>query len=268
MEALKKIIVVGAGHMGSAIALGLRRANPESSILAIEPDAVRRASIINGGITAIEILPNPIASEVLFLATTPQDFSNFLEINPHIKKYKGIIISVMAGTCISELTDRLNCSQVFRAMPNLACAENEGVTIVLAAASVTQSNSKKVKNLLSGLGLLLFIQNEKLIHSATALVGGGPAYFSFFAAALYEYAISSGFEKASALLITAQLMSGTSRLLKLAQDDPIKLCERVMTPGGTTQQAVNIFEKNQIKKTIIDGLKTACARSVTLGRST
>jgi len=153
-------------------------------------------------------------------------------------------------------------------MPNLACAENEGVTIVLAAASVTQSNSKKVKNLLSGLGLLLFIQNEKLMNSATALVGGGPAYFSFFAAALYEYAISSGFEKASALLITAQLMSGTSRLLKLAQDDPIKLCERVMTPGGTTQQAVNIFEKNQIKKTIIDGLKTACARSVTLGRST
>ena len=46
MEALKKIIVVGAGHMGSAIALGLRRANPESSDIRILNDIQFRFSII------------------------------------------------------------------------------------------------------------------------------------------------------------------------------------------------------------------------------
>gem|GEM_PF-3342452 len=46
MEALKKIIVVGAGHMGSAIALGLRRANSESSDIRILNDIQFRFSII------------------------------------------------------------------------------------------------------------------------------------------------------------------------------------------------------------------------------
>jgi len=46
MEALKKIIVVGAGHMGSAIALGLRRANSESSNIRILNDIQFRFSII------------------------------------------------------------------------------------------------------------------------------------------------------------------------------------------------------------------------------
>ena len=267
MKALTKIIIVGAGQMGSAIALGLRRADQNTSIVAIDPDAIRRTLISNRGITATETLPNPITSEFLILATTPQDLSRLLKKSPQIRQYSGIIISVLAGISISELANRLNCSQLFRAMPNLPCIENEGVTILTAAPSTTQNNDRKVKNLLSKLGLLISIKDEGLMDGATALVGGGPAYFSFFASAIYEYAISVGFDKESSSSITTKIMSGTSTLIKLNQEHPMKLCEKVMTPGGTTQQAIEIFEKNKIKKIIIKGLKKACAHSAKLGRS-
>lgn len=113
---------------------------------------------------------------------------------------------------------------------------------------------------------MLIVNDEPLIDSATALVGGGPAYVSYFAAALIEYAISAGFDKTTATTITNTIFRGTSILLAANSEPPMRLCERVTTPEGTTQRAIHFFNEKQLRNIIVTGLEYACSRSKELGR--
>lgn len=266
MTTATNILIVGAGHMGSAIARGLKQSSPSMAIIVVEPNPDRRAEMISAGFIAEEGMPTSLASEIIILSIPPQAFPSFSEANPHIKQYPGMIVSVMAGISLSELKDRLQTPQLSRAIPNLPCAITEGITVLTFTHQTTKKNIDLVRDLFTKLGDLFIVNDEPLIDSATALVGGGPAYVSYFAAALVEYAISAGFDKTTATSITNTLFRGTSTLLTANSEPPMRLCERVMTPEGTTQRAIHFFNEKQIQNIIIDGLKHACTRSIKLGR--
>lgn len=266
MTSATNILIVGAGHMGSAIALGLKQSSPCMSITVIERDPDRRIKMICAGVNAIEFVPTPITSEIIILSIPPQAFLSFSEDNPDLKQYSGMIVSVMAGISIAELTTQLKTPQLSRAIPNLPCAINEGMTVLAFTPQTTQKNIELVSDLFTKLGDLLVVNDELIIDSATALVGGGPAYVSYFAAALIEYAISAGFDKVTATAITKKIFLGTSTLLEENSEPPMSLCEKVMTPEGTTQEAIKFFNLKQVRSIIVDGLKHSYTRSKELGR--
>ncbi|MGG5243123.1 pyrroline-5-carboxylate reductase family protein [Pseudomonas lurida] len=131
MAALKNIAIVGAGHMGIAIALGLRRSNPHISIGIIDSDPEKHKNISGANISLLAGLPDAPTFEALILAIPPQAFNSFSHNNPQLKSLPTLMISVMAGVTISELEKHLKTSQVCRAIPNLPCAINEGVTVLM-----------------------------------------------------------------------------------------------------------------------------------------
>ncbi|WDU64650.1 hypothetical protein LRS56_09385 [Pseudomonas poae] len=266
MTVIKSAVIIGAGPMGSAIAMGLKASSPTIALQMVDPDITRRNVLINAGISTTEHLPNPLTSEAIIIAIPPQAFGRFSKDNPQLEYYTGIIISVMAGINLSELISRLKVSQVCRAMPNLPCAVSQGVTVLIFAPEATQKNNILVRDLFSRLGLFISIENERLIDDATALIGGGPAYISYFAAALIEYALLSGFDKTDATLMVTQLLRGTAALLDKNREPPMRLCEHVMTAKGTTEQAINFFNRKQVRATIVIGLKHARLRAEELGR--
>lgn len=266
MKTATNILIVGAGHMGSAIARGLKQSSPNMAIIVVEPNPDRRAEMISAGITAEEEMPTPLVSQLIILSIPPQAFPSFSEANPHIKQYTGMIVSVMAGISLSELKDCLKTPQLSRAIPNLPCALNEGMTVLTFTPQTTKRNVDLASDLFTKLGNLLIVDDEPIIDSATALVGGGPAYVSYFAAALIEYAMSAGFDKTTATAITNTIFRGTSILLAANSEPPMRLCERVMTPEGTTQRAIHFFNEKQLRNIIVTGLKYACTRSIELGR--
>lgn len=266
MTTATNIIIVGAGHMGRAIARGLKQSSPSMAIIVVESNPDRRAEMISAGITAEEEMPTPLVSQLIILSIPPQAFPSFSEANPHIKQYTGMIVSVMAGISLSELKDCLKTPQLSRAIPNLPCALNEGMTVLIFTPQTTKRNVNLVSDLFTKLGNLLIVDDEPLIDSATALVGGGPAYVSYFAAALIEYAISAGFDKTTAITITNTIFRGTSILLAANSEPPMRLCERVTTPEGTTQRAIHFFNEKQLRNIIVTGLEHACTRSKELGR--
>lgn len=173
----------------------------------------------------------------------------------------------MAGVKISELTTRLNTSQVCRAIPNLPCAIGQGMTVLMCAPQTSLKNNILATELFSKLGVILVTQEERLIDNATALAGGGPAYISYFAEALMDYAIFAGFDEANALCMVTQILRGTSCFLEETRDSPKTLYKKVMTPEGTTQKAIDFFDRKRIQTTIIEGIKQASMRSTALGRS-
>ena len=266
MTVEKDIIIVGAGHMGHAIALGLKRSNKNMLITAIDPNRTYEKEMKNAGISVMDTLPKSITSNVIILAIPPQAFVQFAHSNSQFEHYTGMTISVMAGINLSKLVTHLKTSQVCRAIPNLPCATNEGMSVLMCTSRTTQKNKHLVNDLFLKLGTVLTVRKENLIDAATALVGGGPAYISYFAQALIEYALLAGFDEANAYSMVIQTLRGTSALLDGHQESPARLYEKVMTPKGTTEQAINFFDSKKMQAIVIDGLKHANARSRALGR--
>ncbi|NMX90949.1 MULTISPECIES: NAD(P)-binding domain-containing protein [unclassified Pseudomonas] len=189
------IVIVGAGHMGSALALGLKNSNLNIFMTVIEPDPIRRATITIDGVCTQESMPELKNTNILLLAIPPQAFFDFTKNCEHIKKYSGLVISVMAGLTISSLNKAIYTTQICRAMPNISCANLEGMTACYYSTKITNTNRTLTNQLFSSLGKCLTLKKESLIDSATALIGGGPAYVAYFATALFNFAISNGLDK-------------------------------------------------------------------------
>lgn len=72
MTTIKNVLIIGAGHMGSAIAVGLKRADPTISITIFDPDSTRTHEMLIAGMQTMEALPEHIASEITILAIPPK----------------------------------------------------------------------------------------------------------------------------------------------------------------------------------------------------
>lgn len=250
--------------MGGAIAAGLTRSSQDISVTIIDPNPARREEMEKIGIHSLDTPPQKIESEAIVLAIPPQSFELLSKQSPQFNHYKGLIVSVMAGIPTSALSTRLNSQQICRAIPNIACAIGEGITILTHKPELTLKNRTLAEHLFTKLGKIITTE-ESLIDAATALVGGGPAYISYFTAALIEYGTFSGFDKAQASMMAIQTLRGATALIESSLEPPMKICERVMTPNGTTAIAINFFNNMQLRTIITEGLKHASARSSELG---
>jgi pyrroline-5-carboxylate reductase len=70
----------------------------------------------------------------------------------------------------------------------------------------------------------------------------------------------------SAWKVIAQLLYGTSLLLKSTNKMPMKLCDEVQTKGGTTEQAILVLEQHGLNEIVLSALAGAAKRSEALGR--
>lgn len=74
MTLAKDIVIIGAGHMGYAIALGLRRSSQTLSIAAVDLSHTYDKEMKNAGIKVISNLPNHSTSKITILAIPPPSF--------------------------------------------------------------------------------------------------------------------------------------------------------------------------------------------------
>jgi len=54
------------------------------------------------------------------------------------------------------------------------------------------------------------------------------------------------------------MIAGSAKLALMSENSPEKLRENVTSPGGVTQRAIEEFEKNGMKKTIIEAVEGSC----------
>lgn len=71
-----QILIIGAGHMGGALAVGLERSSQDISITVIDPTPIRREEMAKMGIHASDSLPKKIESAAVTLAIPTQTFES------------------------------------------------------------------------------------------------------------------------------------------------------------------------------------------------
>ena len=172
------------------------------------------------------------------------------------------MVSIAAGLGADTLDEWLGGGlPIVRVMPNTPSLVGKGAAGLFASESVTSAQKKMVQSVFEGIGIAVWVEDEALLHGVTALSGSGPAYFFLMLEALEAAATDAGVSAETARQLAIQTMAGAAEMAAKSEHDPAQLKKNVMSPGGTTEQAVNTFEEGEMRALVKKAYNAAYKRS-------
>lgn len=261
-----KIAFIGGGNMAQALIGGLlaQRISP-NQITVAEPVQALHAALTQLGVQVTSNNEQAIASaDVVILAVKPQVMAQVL--TPLCGQFKNqLIISIAAGVTISTLSRLLGgYANIVRAMPNTPALIQAGATGLYAQAEVDMAARELAGQVLSSAGLVLWVEQERLLDAVTAVSGSGPAYFFYLMQAMIEAGEAQGLTKAQASALTLQTALGAAKMASTSEHTPAQLRKNVTSPNGTTQAAIETLDAAQVSEHIVAALHAAATRSAEL----
>jgi pyrroline-5-carboxylate reductase len=265
----KRLGFLGAGNMSEAIIKGLLHAKvmaPER-ILASDAKAERLEHLhkLHGIRTTTDNHALLRECDVVVLAVKPQVMSKVLtEVGADLRPDQ-LLISVAAGVPIEALESRLPAgSRVVRTMPNTPATVQAGATAIAGGAHAQADDLRIARELFEAVGRVVVL-DEGLLDAVTGLSGSGPAYVMLIIEALADGGVKVGLHRDTALLLAAQTVFGSARLLLETGEHPGRLKDMVTSPGGTAIAGLHTLESGALRKTLIDAVETASKRAAELG---
>lgn len=226
-----KVLLVGHGKMGGALAQGWRKQG-------IDPLVVDPAS---SAVKSFHDIPQDFKPDVIIFAVKPQILT---EMITQYKAYpQALVVSIAAGKTIAFFEKHLGGGvKVVRSMPNTPAAIGRGITVAAANKNVSPAEKDKATKLLKAGGEVLWVEKEELLNPVTALSGSGPAYVFLLIEAMTQGGIAIGLEPAMAEKLARQTVIGSAAL---AESEPgtsaEQLRKNVTSPGGTTEAALKVL---------------------------
>jgi pyrroline-5-carboxylate reductase len=262
------VAFIGGGNMAQALIGGLLAEGlPATMIRVAEPVADLRELLAVRGIdvytTATEAV---IGADVVVLAVKPQIIQTVLqEISAHISDK--LVVSIAAGVSVATLSNGLaGHARIVRAMPNTPALVQTGATGLYAPATLSQMDRDVATDILSAAGLVLWVEDEALMHAVTAVSGSGPAYFFYLMEAMIAAGMAQGLDERTAKALTLQTALGAAQMAIISGDNPTKLRKNVTSPNGTTAAAIEHMDAQHVSQHIIDALSAAGQRSIVLSQ--
>lgn len=268
---MRNIAIIGCGNMGSAIVSAILKKGVQSAehitIIERKPNHYTTEFSKQGCRILEHIDPFQGPFEVVILAVKPQFCFEALEEMKSKVTENTLIISIMAGISIEKIESYFQNSQVIRAMPNTPCSIFMGMTVYCGNPQVKTESFNVAHQIFSAFGSAILVERERMIDSATAISGSGPAYVFYLAEALESGAMQLGFNRQQAKILARQTLLGSSMLLEQSNESPEDLRKKVTSPGGTTEAAIKQYDSVGIKEELIKGYQAAFERAVELGES-
>ena len=266
----KQIVFIGAGNMAEALIKGIINSGISlaKNITATDTNA-DRLSWIQEEYSIQTNSSNTSAiqkADIIILAIKPQMFPEVLEEIVPVINSQQLIISIAAGITTAKIENIIGeDSKVIRVMPNTPALVQKGVTAITRGKSATEEDELIANKIFGSVGMILNVK-EDMMDIITATSGSGPAYIFYFMEAMIEAAEENGLSKTDALNVVTKTVCGAGELVLLSHEPPKELRENVTSPGGTTQAALEVMEKNDFKKIIKEAVTAATSRSKELAR--
>ncbi|MES9848506.1 MAG: pyrroline-5-carboxylate reductase, partial [Candidatus Thiodiazotropha sp.] len=182
-----------------------------------------------------------------------------------IQQVKPLVISIAAGVKESSLRNWLGGEvALVRSMPNTPAMIQSGATGLHAGPGVSEAQRNQAESILRAVGVTRWVEEESMMDAVTAVSGSGPAYFFLIMEAIESSARQMGLDEDTARLLTLQTALGAARMALESSDSPAVLRQKVTSPGGTTERALDILEEGKIRTLIDMALHGAQERSVEL----
>ncbi len=242
-----KILLIGAGNMGGAMLSGWKDRDV-TVVEAYEPRAKELESLYPS-IQILSQIPS-LDGYVVVLAIKPQSLKT-LETNGEAEA----IISILAGTPLASIREKISAKAYIRAMPNMAALKQRAITSVTG----DESFKDQALDLMSSIGKAIWLDSEEQLDIATAIGGSAPAWIAMVAEALSDGAVNMGLPRDKSYEIVAGLMDGMGALL--SDEHPAIIKDKVTSPGGTTIAGIEALEKGGVRASFIDAVKACYDRT-------
>lgn len=265
------IAIIGAGNMGSSLIGGLiQKEHPRHHLWAADQNEHQLMALKEryGIQTTLDNKKAAENADAVILAVKPNLCISIAQaLHPVINNRQPLIISIAAGISVVSLQKALpDQTAIVRAMPNIAALINQGASGAYANAHVTEAQHAVADMILRATGLVVWVNDENLIHVITALSGSGPAYFFLVIDAMQKAAKSLGLPEETARLLAAQTALGAAQMILQGDTSVTDLIKRVASPGGTTEKALSVLESEKIREIFQKTLEAATLRSRELAK--
>lgn len=265
----RKIGFVGGGNMAGALIRGLICSET------VAPDQIRASDVSASRLNELSeryhiqtTNDNEALSrwaDVIVIAVKPQIVDRILAPVGASLNEGDLVISIAAGVPIEAFETRLPAgAKVVRSMPNTAAIALAGATAIAPGTHATPSDLEIAKELFEAVGRCVVL-DEALLDAVTGLSGSGPAYVMLMIEALADGGVKVGLGRDTALLLAAQTVYGAAKLQLETGEHPGRLKDMVTSPGGTAIAGLHTLEAGGLRRTLIDAVEAASARSVELG---
>ncbi|QVL47557.1 MAG: pyrroline-5-carboxylate reductase [Thiocapsa sp.] len=266
-----RIAFIGGGNMATSLIAGLvADGYAPDSLQVADPNQDRREMLqTRYGVRVFADNRDALAdADTLVLCVKPQLAAQVCtEIADAASARAPLVISIMAGVPEQAIQRWLGGTlAVVRAMPNTPAMVQTGAIGLHASPEVGEEGRNRAETILRAVGLTRWVETEAQIDAVTALSGSGPAYFFLFMEALEEAGISLGLDAETARLLTIQTALGAAKMAVESEDTPGQLRERVTSPGGTTERALEHLLEADLHALMKRAAHAAHDRAVELSR--
>jgi len=264
-----KLCFIGAGNMARSMIGGLiADGYPRENICATDPQAdhCQQFSQNMGVACHTDNVTAAQQADVIVLCVKPQQLAMVCqELAETVQAHQPLVISVAAGIRTQDIAQWLGGKvALVRAMPNTPALIQSGATALYANEQVDESQRTQAENILRSTGLVVWVKTEQQIDAVTALSGSGPAYYFLFMEAMEQAGAALGLDPKTAHVLTLQTAFGAAKMAIESADDCATLRRKVTSPGGTTEQALKVFEEKGCRNIVSDAMQAAYHRSLSL----
>ncbi|HVL87988.1 MAG TPA: pyrroline-5-carboxylate reductase [Candidatus Thermoplasmatota archaeon] len=266
----KRIAVLGAGNMGTALLRGMLKAKwaKPDNLMATHPrkqrvEEIRRTLGIDASVSNVEAAR---WADVVVLAVKPQIAHRVLrEIAPAMGRGK-TLVSIAAGVTTRAIELMLPEVSVVRAMPNVAVTVDLGATAICRGTRATDADYDVARHVFEAVGIAVEVE-EALMDAVTGLSGTGPMYVFQIIEGLSDAGVKMGLSRHAATELTIQTVLGAAKMAQVTGQHPGLLKDLVTSPGGTAIAALHSLEQGGLRALLIDAVEVATQRSAELGRN-
>ena len=265
-----KIYFIGGGNMAVSILNGLRdKKFLMSDISVVEINDKRRKEISETyKIKCTKNFTSIDKEGVLILAVKPDQLSFVCSEIKNLLKDQ-LIISIAAGIKIKSISEHLGGDKnVIRAMPNLCASIQKSITPYFSSNLLLNDQDEIIKAILSSIGICFSVDNESKLDAVTALSGSGPAYIFYIINALIKAGESLGLSRLESQQLTQHTIIGAELFSRGLDSDGLNsLIKKVSSKGGTTEEALKVFDSKGLNAIIEEAIIAAHKKSKEIGNN-
>jgi pyrroline-5-carboxylate reductase len=268
---VRRIAVIGAGNMGSALLRGILASGwgEKSKLVASHPNKRKASSLAKE--LGIRVTGNnrdaAREAEVVILAVKPQILEGVLaEIRPDLREAQ-LLISIAAGFPTHRIESTLEGSvPVVRAMPNVAAVVRLSATVLCSGRHAKPTHVSEARKIFESIGIVVELPEYQL-DAVTGLSGSGPMYIFQIIEGLSDAGVRVGLSRDVSTALTIQTVLGAAKMAEVSKTHPGILKDLVTSPGGTAIAALHSLERNRLRAILMDAVEVATARSRELGQA-
>ncbi len=245
------VTVIGYGAMARALIEAFCAHNIEVEVVGRDEEKLKSLQKEYPSINVALLHHYNITKKDVILAVKPYALE---AVAQNLRGKADLLLSLLAGIPLESLR-AIPAMHYIRAMPNIAASKGASTTVLTG----DEKAKERAIALCSTFGEAIWIESEKELDIATAIVGSGPAFLALVAEAMADGGVVCGLRRELALRLVAGLFQSSAVLLQ--ESSPTTIKDSVMSPAGTTAAGYTALEQKGVRGAFIEAIRSAFMRA-------